>query len=64
MTAVTMDETFAAALRDLLVEQVQGAGAPSPRSAQPPRWVAAAGAVLVLAASGGGIAYATGAWTT
>jgi hypothetical protein len=64
MTAVKMDETFAVALRDLLVEQVQGAGTPRPRSARPPRWVAAAGAVLVLAAGGGGIAYATGAWTT
>ncbi len=32
--------------------------------ARPRRWVAAAGAVLVLTAAGGGIAYATGAFTT
>jgi hypothetical protein len=57
-----MDETFAAALRDLLVERVQEAGSPSRWSARPRRWIA--GAVLVLAAGGGGIAYATGAWTT
>jgi hypothetical protein len=64
--SVQMDETFAAALRDLLVEQVQvqGAGSPSRWSARPRRWIARAGAVLVVAAGGGGIAYATGAWTT
>jgi hypothetical protein len=62
--SVQMDETFAAALRDLLVEQVQDAGSPSRRSARPRRWIARAGAVLVLVAGGGGIAYATGAWTT
>jgi len=61
---VQMDETFAAALRDLLVEQVQEAGSSSRWSARPRRWIAAAGAVLALAVAGGGIAYATGAFTT
>jgi hypothetical protein len=61
---VPMDETFAAALRDLLVEQVQGAPSPGRWSARPRRWIAAAGAALVLAAAGGGISYAAGVWTT
>jgi len=61
---VQMDETFAAAVRDLLVAQVQEAGSSSQWSARPRRWIAAAGAVLALAAAGGGIAYATGAFTT
>jgi hypothetical protein len=64
MTAVQMDEAFAAGLRELLVEQVHGAGSPSRWSARPRRWTARAGVVLVLAAGGGGIAYATGALTT
>lgn len=64
MTPTPMDEPFAAALRDVLVEQVQTAGNPSHRPGRSRRWIARAGAVLVLAASGGGIAYATGAWTT
>jgi hypothetical protein len=59
-----MDETFAAALRDLLVEQVQGAGEHDSSFTGARRWLAGAGAVLVLAAGGGGIAYATGAWST
>lgn len=61
---VQMDETFAAAMRDLLVEQVHGARSPSRWSARPRRWIARAGALLVLAAGGGGIAHALGAWTT
>ena len=60
----TMDEPFAAALRDVLVEQVQTAGNPSHRPGRSRRWIVRAGVVLVLAAGGGGIAYATGAWTT
>lgn len=61
---VEMDETFAAALRDLLVKQVEdaGAGSQDPWFTRPRRWIA--GVMLVLAAGGGGIAYATGAWTT
>jgi hypothetical protein len=62
MMMTSMDEPFAAALRDVLVEQVQGAGNPSRGSSRSRRWIA--WAVLVLAAGGGGIAYATGAWTT
>jgi hypothetical protein len=64
MKTAPMDEPFAAALRDLLVEQVQGAGSPSRGSSRSRRWIARAAVVLVLAAGGGGIAYATGAWTT
>jgi hypothetical protein len=60
----TMDEPFAAALRDVLVEQVQTAGNPSDTPGRSRRWIVRAGVVLVLAAGGGGIAYATGAWTT
>jgi hypothetical protein len=64
MTTTPMDEPFAAALRDVLLEQVHGAGNPSRGSSRSRRWIARAGVVLVLAAGGGGIAYATGAWTT
>ncbi len=65
MTVVQMDETFAAALRELLVERVQGAGGRESWFTRPRRWIAGAGAVLILAAGGGGgIAYATGAFTT
>jgi hypothetical protein len=64
MTAVQMDETFAAALRDLLVEQVQGAGRQGSWFTGARRWIAGAGTVLLLAGGGGGIAYATGAFTT
>jgi hypothetical protein len=64
MTTTPMDEPYAAALRGLLVEQVQGPGSPSRGSSRSRRWLARAGVVLVLAAGGGGIAYATGAWTT
>ncbi|MGA2471352.1 MAG: peptidase M56 family protein [Solirubrobacteraceae bacterium] len=61
---VQMDETFAAALRDLLVEQVHGAGRASRWFARPSRWIARAGVVLLVAAGAGGIAYAAGVWTT
>lgn len=61
---VQMDETFSRALRDLLVEQVQQADAPRRWWAGPRRWIAGAGAVLALAMTGGGIAYATGAFTS
>lgn len=61
---VQMDETFAVALRDLLVEQAQEAGSSSQWSARPRQWIAAVGTLLALAATGGGIAYATGAFTT
>jgi hypothetical protein len=66
MTTAPMDEPFAAALRELLVDQVQvqGAGGPNRGSRRSRRWLIRAGVVLVLAAGGGGIAYATGAWTT
>jgi len=61
---VQMDETFAAAVRDLLIEQVQEAGSSSRVVRPAKRWIAAAGGVLALAVAGGGIAYATGAFTT
>ena len=63
MTSVKMDETFAAALRDLLVAQVEGPAKPNRRSVRSRRWIAGAGLVVVLAASGSGIAYATGAFS-
>jgi hypothetical protein len=57
-----MDETFAAALRELLVEQVHGAGTQGSWLTEAKRWIVGAG--LVLVAGGGGIAYASGAFTT
>ena len=62
--SVQIDEMFSAALRDLLVEQVQSADGAGRRLAGPRRWIAGAGAALVLAGTGGGIAYATGAFTS
>ena len=59
---VQMDETFAGALRELLVEQVQNAGAQGSWLTGARRWIAGVG--LVLVAGGGGLAYATGAFTT
>lgn len=64
MTTTPMNEPYAAALRDLLVEHVQGAGSPGHGSSRSRRWLIRAAVVLVLAAGGSGIAYATGAWTT
>jgi hypothetical protein len=64
MTEPKMDETFSTALRALLVEHVQ---APQPRSrwgAGPRRWLLGAGAAVVIAAGGGGLAWATGAFST
>jgi hypothetical protein len=61
---VQLDEAFSAALRDLLVEQVQQANHPHRWLARPRRWIVGAGAVLILAVTGGGIAYATGAFTS
>jgi hypothetical protein len=59
-----MDETFASALRDLLVEQINEPRARGRWSDRPRRWITAAGVVLVLAATGGGISYAAGVWST
>lgn len=59
-----IDESFSAALRDLLVEQAQQANHPHRWLARRRRWIVGAGAVLVLAGTGGGIAYATGAFTS
>jgi len=62
--SVQMDETFASALRELLVQQVE---ASSGQARQPSRvsrrWAVRAGVVLALIVGGGGIAYATGAWS-
>lgn len=59
---VQIDETFAAALRAGLVEQVV-TGNSKPRLLRSRRWLAWAGALLGLGAAGGGIAYAAGAWS-
>jgi hypothetical protein len=62
--SVQMDETFASALRELLVEQVDASGSDLRQPSRVPRrWAARTGAVLVLIVGGGGIAYATGAWS-
>jgi hypothetical protein len=63
MTSVKMDETFAAALRDLLVAQVEGSAKPKRWSGRSRRWIAGVGSVVVLAAGGSGIAYATGVFS-
>jgi hypothetical protein len=61
---VQMDETFASALRELLVERVEASRNPArPLSWVHRRWAARTGAVLVLIVGGGGIAYATGVWS-
>jgi hypothetical protein len=60
-----MSGTFSMALRDLLVEQVQSSADPQrARSRRSSRWSVRAGAALIIAAGGGGIAYATGVFTT
>ncbi len=59
--SIGMDETFAAALRELLVEQAQ---ASSPRRGWvrwPQRWSVRLGVTIALLVSGGGIAAATDA---
>lgn len=62
---IEMDETFAMALRDLLVEQVQSGTEPQrSRVGRSRRWTIRLGAAMIIAASGGGIAYATGVFTT
>jgi hypothetical protein len=62
--SVQMDETFASALRELLVEQVEASSGQAQRSFRiSRRWAVRAGAVLALIVGGGGIAYATGAWS-
>lgn len=60
-----MSDTFSMALRDLLVAQVQGSADPQRlRLRRSSRWTVRAGAALIIAAGGGGIAYATGVFTT
>jgi hypothetical protein len=61
--SVRMDETFASALRELLVEQVEASSGPAPRRWVSRRWTARTVAVLVLIIGGGGISYATGVWS-
>jgi hypothetical protein len=61
--SVQMDETFASALRELLVEQVAASSSQAQRPRVSRRWAARAGTVVVLVVAGGGIAYATGAWS-
>jgi hypothetical protein len=56
---VQMDETFVAALREVLVRNVETASSPS-RFRRPRRWLAGTGALLAVVVGGGGIAYATG----
>ncbi len=59
-----MDETFAIALRELLVQQVQNPGTDRSWLSRPRRRVSGIAAALILLAAGGGIAYATGVFTT
>jgi hypothetical protein len=60
-----MNETFATALRDLLVKQVQSTAGPRrSRFGRSRPWTIRVGAALIIAASGGGIAYATGVFAT
>jgi len=58
-----MDEQFSAALRGHLVEQVITARPQSRWFSGIRRWAAGTGVVLVLAGTGGGIAWATGAFS-
>ncbi|MGH2863299.1 MAG: peptidase M56 family protein [Solirubrobacteraceae bacterium] len=59
-----MDETFASALRDLLVEQAETSSGRTPLSSWfSRRWTARTGIVAGLIVGGGGIAYGTGVWT-
>lgn len=61
---VRMDETFASALRELLVEQVETSGGQARESFRGSRrWAVRAAAVSAVIVGGGGIAYATGAWS-
>jgi hypothetical protein len=62
--SVQMDDTFASALRELLVEQVEASSDQERQSFRVSRrWAVRAGALLALIVGGGGIAYATGAWS-
>jgi hypothetical protein len=61
---VQMDEAFASALRELLVEQVEASSSHTRRRPRVSRrWAARASTVAVLIVACGGIAYATGVWT-
>jgi hypothetical protein len=61
---VDMDETFAAALRELLVERVQTSPVPGSRSWWLRRWDIRAGVVVAVLAGGGGIAAAAGVFSS
>jgi hypothetical protein len=62
--SVQMDETFASALRELLVEQVEASSGQVRQSFRiSRRWAVRSGAVVALIVGGGGIAYATGVWS-
>jgi hypothetical protein len=63
MNVEKMDEMFAAGLRELLVEQVRARPRATPRWGRSGRLVPAIAAACVLAVGGGGLAYATGAFT-
>lgn len=63
--ASEMSEMFAVALRDLLVEQVQSSTGPRrSRFSGPRASTVRVGVALIIAVSGGGIAYATGVFAT
>src|ERR1700722_19387994 len=55
-----MNEAYTAALRELLIEEGEGAGDRAPWVDRTRRWIFGIGAALALACAGGGIAYATG----
>jgi hypothetical protein len=62
--SVEMNETFTVALRRLLVEQVEHGSTGRSWSRRSRRWSITAGAAVALLAGGGGIAAATGAFSS
>ena len=60
---IDMDETFALALREQMVERVQKSRKPVPWTRLSRPWLVRAGAIVAVATAGGGIAYAAGVFT-
>jgi hypothetical protein len=60
---VQMNETFAAALREVLVSNAEVADSPNRSFLPHKRWIVRAGVAVAIVVGGGGIAYATGAFS-